>query len=233
MKKFAIILALALCIGSAAAMAEYAGRNAEEDYSPYVGLNVGIHSVRYSELSPDADYNAGLVSRFFSGEVALGLKSNTLGAELFYKLSTNEAREGRVGIYLDEGVDDGYWYDGYVEPRSTNKFQWEGWGLNTIYSIPMRKNAAIELLFGLGFYSGDITAIVYDDKGTQFVPEDFYGPMHEHWNETLGVSFGVGFSKRVTGGLDLRGGLKYTMFKGDFLMDRDRQIYAGARYVFE
>jgi len=228
MKKFALILAAALCVGSTSAMAEYASHKAEEDFAPYIGASLGVHNIQYSYISDDADYNAGLGHRFFSGEAAIGIKNKEIGFELFYKLSTNESREGRVGIEIDDDMT-----VGYLIPQSRNKFQWEGFGANAIYAIPLRRNAAIEITLGMGFYSGDIDVIVHDDPETVFVNESSYSPMYEHWNSTMGVSVGLGFSKRISGGLDFRGGYKYTMFKGDFLMDFDRQLYAGVRYVFE
>ena len=230
MKKFALVLAAALSMATLAptdATARYAGRNPECAFSPYVGLTLGVHNVRFGDVSYYADYNAGLIRRYLSGELSLGMRNNMWGFEIFYRLTTNESRDGRVAIFLDDGTN-----YGWVVPRSRNSFQWEGWGANVFYQFPLRRGAAVEAMVGLGMYSGDINVIVYDDPATVFVDESVFSPMHQHWNDTLGVTLGLGFSQRVNRNMDFRGGLRYTMFSGSFLIDNDRSMYVGFRYVF-
>ena len=216
MKKILASLALVGVFAAAPARAEYAP---DEELHPYIGIGFAIDNLKYAQIA-GADYNAGMPRRFFAPQIELGFKAPRYGFELFYRKSDRPVKDAMVAI---PDVDpDAEW-------ASQNSLTYTAMGANLSFLFPQRHGVSLEMLVGAGMYEGDVRARI-------FMPPAKYaelGTLTEHWNNTLGITLGGGVVTSVIPEVDLRAGLRYTMFSGaDFLMDNLREVYLGARVVF-
>lgn len=173
-------------------------------FRPYIGLDAGISTFDFGNLSNNLDLNNVIEDKYLNINFILGAKFNRyFGAELFFEQSGDETKS----------------HETTYKYSLTTKYN--AYGLDFLAFLPTTEQLEFFVGVGIGQYNFAVKTKVAVAQQTFLEQTD-----------SSAFRFGIGTQCNLTDNLALRLMLRYIKMNEDYVVKSIKEITAGFRYAF-